>query len=111
PRRGDRHPGRRSGRSDGSRPGSHVPDSDRLTISGGEMSIAASRRQFLVHAGCGALSGAAFLTGLGRFGLIQALAQSGAPTDYKRWCACSYLAATTPTMSSSPTRAMRTTTV
>src|SRR5207249_6737764 len=47
------------------------------------MSIAASRRQFLVHAGCGALSGAAFLTGLGRFGLIQALAQSSDPTDYK----------------------------
>src|SRR5438445_1747624 len=47
------------------------------------MTIAASRRQFLVHAGCGVLSGAAFLTVLGRFGLIQALAQSSAPTDYK----------------------------
>ena len=41
------------------------------------------RRQFLLHAGCGALSASALLSGLGRFALIDALAQSTAPGDYK----------------------------
>ncbi len=42
-----------------------------------------TRRQFLVHTGCGALSAAALLSGLGRFALIDALAQSAPPSDYK----------------------------
>jgi uncharacterized protein (DUF1501 family) len=41
-----------------------------------------TRRQFLVHTGCGALSAAALVSGLGRFALIDALAQS-VPGDYK----------------------------
>jgi uncharacterized protein (DUF1501 family) len=44
--------------------------------------MAQTRRQFLVHTGCGALSAAALLSGLGRFALIDALAQS-VPGDYK----------------------------
>jgi uncharacterized protein (DUF1501 family) len=44
--------------------------------------MATTRRQFMFHAGCGALSAAAFLNGLGRFSLIQqALAQSTAAVD------------------------------
>jgi uncharacterized protein (DUF1501 family) len=35
-----------------------------------------TRRQFLLHTGCGALSASALLSGLGRFALIDALAQS-----------------------------------
>jgi uncharacterized protein (DUF1501 family) len=35
-----------------------------------------TRRQFLKHTGCGALSASALLSGLGRFALIDALAQS-----------------------------------
>ena len=35
-----------------------------------------TRRQFLKHTGCGALSASAILSGLGRFALIDALAQS-----------------------------------
>lgn len=42
-----------------------------------------TRRQFLAHAGCGTLSASALLAGLGRFALIDALAQSTAPTNYK----------------------------
>ncbi len=45
--------------------------------------MAQTRRQFLVHTGCGALSAAALLSGLGRFALVDALAQSGTPLDYK----------------------------
>ncbi len=45
--------------------------------------MAQTRRQFLVHSGCGALSAAALLSGLGRFALIDALAQSGEAADYK----------------------------
>ena len=45
--------------------------------------MAQTRRQFLVHTGCGALSAAALLSGLGRFALIDALAQSGDLPDYK----------------------------
>jgi uncharacterized protein (DUF1501 family) len=43
--------------------------------------MAQTRREFLVHTGCGALSASALLSGLGRFALIDALAQS--PSDYK----------------------------
>jgi uncharacterized protein (DUF1501 family) len=42
-----------------------------------------TRREFLAHAGCGTLSASALLAGLGRFALIDALAQSAAPTNYK----------------------------
>ena len=42
-----------------------------------------SRREFLAHTGCGTLSAAALLAGLGRFALIDALAQSTPPTNYK----------------------------
>ena len=42
-----------------------------------------NRREFLAHTGCGTLSAAALLAGLGRFALIDALAQSTPPTDYK----------------------------
>ncbi len=45
--------------------------------------MAQTRRQFLVHTGCGALSAAALLSGLGRFALIDALAQSSVPGGYK----------------------------
>jgi uncharacterized protein (DUF1501 family) len=45
--------------------------------------MAQTRRQFLVHTGCGALSASALLSGLGRFALIDALAQSGPATGYK----------------------------
>jgi uncharacterized protein (DUF1501 family) len=41
-----------------------------------------TRREFLVHTGCGALSSAALLSGLGRFALIDALAQGSDP-DYR----------------------------
>jgi uncharacterized protein (DUF1501 family) len=43
--------------------------------------MAQTRREFLLHTGCGALSASALLSGLGRFALIDALAQ--APGDYK----------------------------
>jgi uncharacterized protein (DUF1501 family) len=43
--------------------------------------MAQTRREFLMHAGCGTLSASALLSGLGRFALIDALAQ--APSDYK----------------------------
>lgn len=43
----------------------------------------ATRRQFLKHAGCGTLSAAALLSGLGRFALVDALAQSDLASDYK----------------------------
>jgi uncharacterized protein (DUF1501 family) len=39
------------------------------------MSMAQTRRQFLLHTGCGALSASALLSGLGRFALIDALAE------------------------------------
>ncbi len=45
--------------------------------------MAQTRRQFLVHTGCGALSAAALLSGLGRFALIDALAQPDELADYK----------------------------
>ena len=45
--------------------------------------MAQSRRQFLAQCGCGALSASALLSGLGRFALIDALAQSPPATDYK----------------------------
>jgi len=45
--------------------------------------MAQSRREFLLHSGCGALSASALLSGLGRFALIDALAQSKTPADYK----------------------------
>jgi uncharacterized protein (DUF1501 family) len=45
--------------------------------------MAQTRRQFLVHAGCGTLSASALLSGLGRFALIDTLAQSQPPTGYK----------------------------
>ena len=45
--------------------------------------MAQTRRQFLAHTGCGALSAAALLSGLGRLALIDALAQSGGPAGYK----------------------------
>ena len=45
--------------------------------------MAHTRRQFLVHTGCGALSASALLSVLGRFALIDALAQSIPPADYK----------------------------
>jgi len=45
--------------------------------------MAQTRRQFLLHTGCGALSASALLSGLGRFALIDALAQSTAPTGYR----------------------------
>lgn len=45
--------------------------------------MAQNRRQFLVHTGCGALSAAALLSGLGRFALVDALAQSGPADTYK----------------------------
>jgi uncharacterized protein (DUF1501 family) len=44
--------------------------------------MAQTRRQFLLHTGCGALSASALLSGLGRFALIDALAQS-APSGYR----------------------------
>jgi uncharacterized protein (DUF1501 family) len=44
--------------------------------------MAQTRRQFLLHTGCGALSASALLSGLGRFALIDALAQSGPAADY-----------------------------
>ena len=42
-----------------------------------------SRREFLAHAGCGTVSAAALLSGLGRFALIDALAQSTTPSGYQ----------------------------
>lgn len=42
-----------------------------------------NRRQFLVQCGCGTLSASALLAGLGRFALIDALAQSPPATGYK----------------------------
>ncbi len=45
--------------------------------------MAQTRRQFLVHTGCGALSAAALLSGLGRFALVDALAQPGEASGYK----------------------------
>src|SRR6266852_3175942 len=45
--------------------------------------MAQTRREFLVHAGCGALSASALLSGLGRFALIDALAQGGPPANYQ----------------------------
>jgi uncharacterized protein (DUF1501 family) len=45
--------------------------------------MAQTRRQFLVHAGCGTLSASALLSGLGRFALIDTLAQSQPPSGYK----------------------------
>jgi uncharacterized protein (DUF1501 family) len=45
--------------------------------------MAQTRRQFLLHTGCGALSASALLSGLGRFALIDALAQSGPATGYQ----------------------------
>jgi len=44
--------------------------------------MAQSRRQF-IHTGCKALSATALLSGLGRFALVDALAQSKQPMDYK----------------------------
>lgn len=44
--------------------------------------MAQNRRQFL-HNSCKALTATALLSGLGRFALVDALAQSGAPDDYK----------------------------
>jgi uncharacterized protein (DUF1501 family) len=41
-----------------------------------------TRREFLVHSGCGVVSSAALLSGLGRFALIDALAQGSDP-QYK----------------------------
>ena len=43
--------------------------------------MAQTRRQFLFQTGCGALSASALLSGLGRFALIDALAQS--PSGYR----------------------------
>src|SRR5207245_7356787 len=55
-----------------------------FSISSGEVkNMAQTRRQFLLHTGCGALSASALLSGLGRFALIDALAQSTAPTGYR----------------------------
>jgi uncharacterized protein (DUF1501 family) len=45
--------------------------------------MAQTRRQFLLHSGCQALSASALLSGLGRFALIDALAQSGPPAGYR----------------------------
>jgi uncharacterized protein (DUF1501 family) len=45
--------------------------------------MAQTRRQFLMHTGCGALSASALLSGLGRFALIDALAQSDVQAGYK----------------------------
>jgi uncharacterized protein (DUF1501 family) len=45
--------------------------------------MAQTRRQFLKHTGCGALSASALLSGLGRFALIDTLAQSAPPAGYK----------------------------
>lgn len=42
--------------------------------------MAQTRREFLVQTGCGALSASALLSGLGRFALIDALAQSQSTT-------------------------------
>lgn len=42
-----------------------------------------SRRDFLLRTGCAALGAAAFSAGVEDFGLISALAQEQAPTDYK----------------------------
>lgn len=44
--------------------------------------MAHNRRQFL-HNGCKALTATALLSGLGRFALVDALAQTNAPADYK----------------------------
>lgn len=45
--------------------------------------MAQTRREFLVNTGCGALSASALLSGLGRFALIDALAQSNGPAGYR----------------------------
>jgi uncharacterized protein (DUF1501 family) len=45
--------------------------------------MAQTRRQFLAHTACGTLSASALLSGLGRFALIDALAQSPPPAGYK----------------------------
>ena len=42
-----------------------------------------TRREFLAHTGCTALSAAALCSGLGRFALIDALAQSSSPSTYQ----------------------------
>lgn len=42
-----------------------------------------SRREFLIRTGCAALGAAAFSAGLKQFGLISAMAQQQAPTDYR----------------------------
>ncbi len=42
-----------------------------------------SRREFLVRTGCAALGAAALSSGLRQFGLISALAETQAPTDYR----------------------------
>jgi uncharacterized protein (DUF1501 family) len=42
-----------------------------------------SRREFLVRTSCAALGAAAVSAGVDRFGLISALAQQSAPTDYR----------------------------
>ena len=42
-----------------------------------------SRRDFLFRTGCAALGAAAFSAGVEQFGLISALAEEQAPTDYK----------------------------
>jgi uncharacterized protein (DUF1501 family) len=50
-----------------------------------------SRREFLIRTGCAALGAAAFSAGLKQFGLISALAEPLAPTDY-RALVCIFLA-------------------
>jgi uncharacterized protein (DUF1501 family) len=45
--------------------------------------MAHSRRHFLQHAACGALSASAFLSGLGRFALIDALASPPSGSGYR----------------------------
>ncbi len=42
-----------------------------------------SRREFLIRTGCAAVGAAAFSAGLKQFGLISALAEPLAPTDYR----------------------------
>jgi uncharacterized protein (DUF1501 family) len=42
-----------------------------------------SRREFLIRTGCAALGAAAFSAGLKQFGLISAMAETLAPTDYR----------------------------
>ena len=56
---------------------------DVLSIPGTEVNMDRSRRDFLIRTSCAALGAAALSSGLKKFGLISAMAETLAPTDYR----------------------------